>query len=73
MPYILVIMYFVSQADTQQAKLDHVDSIRFEDEKACKAAWAWLADRLNGIMVPGGGYSPNNLRIDCLPAKSVAP
>jgi hypothetical protein len=72
MPYILIVMFFVTQPGSLPARLDHIESIRFDDQKACKSAASWIIDRINGMSIPGQS-SPNNLRIECLPAKSSAP
>ena len=34
MPYILIVMFFAASA----GRLEHIDSIRFDNEKACQAA-----------------------------------
>jgi len=68
MPYVLVIMFIVSQPGTLSGRIDHIDSIRFDDEHACKNAASWLTDRVNSTVTPGQP-SPNNLRMECLPAR----
>jgi hypothetical protein len=67
MPYILVIV-FVSQ--TTPLHFEHIDSIRFENQKACEEArrWLWKLDFKkqddNGNVTPVS----DNYRSRCIPA-----
>jgi hypothetical protein len=46
MPDILIVMFFASAA----GRLEHIDSVRFDNEKACRAALA----AVNVVLSEGG-------------------
>ena len=70
MPYVLIVLFLVHQPGTFVPRVDHMDSIRFDDEQACHAAQQLLQNKLQVWRVPGQD-DPNNLAINCIPAKSV--
>jgi hypothetical protein len=69
MPYILIVMFWIVQPGAQQSRFDHIDSIRFDDENACKAAWQGLADKLNSMVAPNRADA-TIVAMNCIPAKS---
>jgi len=62
MPYILIVMFFASAA----GHLDHIDSIRFDNEKACIAGRMALSVALSGDGETLG--SGGRVRAECVPA-----
>jgi hypothetical protein len=82
MPYVLVVLFLVpatvghpSGGKVTLTRIDHMDSIRFEDEQACKDAMAWLQARMEAWKLrpvgPYAGPDANNVRMECMPAKSA--
>jgi hypothetical protein len=79
MPYVLVVLFLVpatvdspSGGKVMLTRIDHMDSIRFDDVQACKDAEAWLQARLDAWRSPPvgqfAGPDANNLRMECVPA-----
>jgi len=66
MPYILVIMFIIAKSGVPSPIIDHIDSIRFDDEKACKAAELWVRGRMEGYNY---GPTPTSIRLECMPAR----
>jgi hypothetical protein len=64
MAYILLVFFFASAA----GHLDHIDSVRFDNEKACVAARMALSVALSGDGETLG--SGGRVRAECVAAAS---
>jgi hypothetical protein len=62
MPYILIMLFLAATGPT---RLDHVNSIRFDSEQACKAAM--VSFRSHAILAANG--ADLLVTLDCIPAK----
>ena len=67
MPYLLIIMF----AATNPVRLGHVESIRFDDQKACMSAMsAILSSSPMGSTRSGDNAPVGILQMKCVPAAS---
>jgi hypothetical protein len=63
MPYVLVIIFIASQPP----RLDHVDSIRFDNEEACMAVLHTVNNASATLATMRGIANP--VTVECAPAK----
>jgi hypothetical protein len=66
MAFILIILFMVVPPASDHPRIDHVDSIRFDSEKACKDGAVWFQASFAAV---NGPSSPYQARIECMAAK----
>jgi hypothetical protein len=70
MPYLLIIMF----AASNPVRLGHVDSIRFDDQKACTSAMSAILSSSPMAANQSGDSAPVGiLQMKCVPAASKLP
>ena len=71
MSYVLIIIFAAVTGPVD--RIDHIDSIRFDNKAACETAQTFIAFNNPKKLDPTtGGFIPatNNVRMQCYPASS---
>ncbi|HUZ31390.1 MAG TPA: hypothetical protein VMV19_04685 [Xanthobacteraceae bacterium] len=64
MQYILLMLFVAS---TPPSRLDHVDSVRFDNQAACLSAMA-IVSKTAALAAQVGGFSTVPVSLECVPA-----